>query len=73
MSSCPHCQNAKDHFKDNNISYEEIEISEDPVVQQHLLSRTGSRAIPQIEIGNEIMFGFDEKRVKELMDKYNVT
>jgi glutaredoxin-like YruB-family protein len=65
--TCSYCHIAKDWFKENNIEYEEFDVSQDEVKRNKLVEKTGQMAVPVIEIGNETIIGFDKKKLSELL------
>ena len=66
--TCPFCQQAKDFFADNNIEYIEYDIMSEPEHQSKLLERSGQSHIPAIFIDGELVIGFDESKLKELLE-----
>jgi glutaredoxin-like YruB-family protein len=65
--SCPHCQEAKQWLQANGISYEEFDVSENEEKQNELMEKAGQLAVPVIEAGSEIIIGFNESRLSELL------
>lgn len=65
--SCIYCNMVKDWFKKNNIEYEEFNVAEDEKRRKEMIEKTGHMAVPVIEIGDEIILGFDQKRLSELL------
>ncbi len=64
---CHFCQAAKEFFKENNVSYEDINVAEDAEKRQEMIEMTGQMGVPVIKIGNDVVIGFDEGKVKELL------
>lgn len=64
---CHFCQAAKEFFKENNVAYEDINVAEDAEKRQEMIEMTGQMGVPVIKIGNDIVVGFDEGKVKELL------
>ncbi|MBU1091314.1 glutathione S-transferase N-terminal domain-containing protein [Patescibacteria group bacterium] len=65
--TCSYCHIAKDWFKENNIEYEEFDVSMDEEKRSELVEKTGQMAVPVIEIGDETIIGFDKNRLSELL------
>lgn len=57
---CPYCVRAKNMFKDRNISYEEIKITSQELMQEMLDRSSGRRTVPQIFIDNKHIGGSDD-------------
>lgn len=73
MEKCPFCEQARKYFNENNIEYTEIDIDKDSESLAYLEKQLKSISVPVIEIGNEIIIGFNKEKVEYLLRKYNVT
>jgi glutaredoxin 3 len=65
--SCPWCVKAKDFLKAHKIKFEDIDVSADMEAAQEMIDKTGQMSVPVIDIDGEIVFGFDEARLKDLL------
>ena len=63
--TCPFCIRAKQFLKDNNIQYEDIDVSTDQVKAQEMISRSGQMGVPVIDVDGMIVIGFDKEKIKE--------
>lgn len=66
--TCNYCVKAKEFFKSNNIKFEEIDVSGDNDKISELVEKTGKLAVPVIEIDNNIVIGFKEDKLRELLN-----
>jgi glutaredoxin 3 len=58
-TGCPYCAAAKKHYSDQGISYEEINVQEDPGEMEKVLEMTGGkRIVPVIIDHGELKIGF---------------
>ena len=57
---CPHCDSVKIFLQQNGIDFEEINLDEDSVDDINY--------VPITEIGNERVIGWNEERLKELLN-----
>ena len=64
---CHFCHAAKEFFDENNISYIEHDVAADADKRQEMIDVTGQMGVPVIKIGDDIIIGFDEPKVKELL------
>ena len=64
---CHFCQAAKEYFKDNNVEYTEIDVAADQEKRQEMIEMTGQMGVPVIRIGDDVVVGFDEAKVGELL------
>ena len=67
--TCHFCQAAKDFMNENNVEYKEVDVSTDAEQRQHMIEMTGQMGVPVIRIGDDVVVGFDEGKVKELLGK----
>ena len=58
---------AKEFFKENDISYEERNISTDVEARKELMSK-GFMAVPIIYVDDEVLQGFDKPRLTEIFE-----
>ncbi len=65
---CPYCQAIKDYFNDNDIEYEEKDISQDKKARDKMVKKSGSKGVPVVEINGEIIIGFDKKKIASLLN-----
>lgn len=64
---CMYCQVAKDWFKQKGIVYTEYDVSVDTKKREEMMQKTGSIAVPVIEIDKEIIIGFDKNKMSQLL------
>ena len=65
--TCTYCQLAKQFFTENDVSYEEVDVSVDNQKLQEMVEKSGQMGVPVIEIDDQIVVGFDESKVKEML------
>ena len=65
--TCPHCIRVKQYLKDNNIAFEDIDVSTDENKAQEMIKRSGQMGVPVVEIDGEIVIGFDKDKIKKLL------
>ena len=56
---CGYCKMAKDFLDRNGFPYEEVDVSVDEAAAKDMAARTGQMSVPVIEIGDEIVVGFN--------------
>ena len=70
--SCPYCVAAKTLLKNKNVSFEEINLGEQPDKMNEMLQKSGGRrTVPQIFIGETHVGGSDELHALEKAGKLN--
>ena len=65
---CKYCSLAKDFFKKNNIAYTEHNVATDQAKRAEMVEKSGQLGVPVIDVGGDIVVGFDEKVLKELLE-----
>lgn len=64
---CHYCQAAKDFFKANDVAYTEYDVAADTEKRTEMIDMTGQMGVPVIKIGDDVVIGFDEGKLKELL------
>ncbi|MBI3631155.1 MAG: glutaredoxin family protein [Candidatus Sungbacteria bacterium] len=64
---CVYCKMAKEFFKKNNVAYQEKDVASDLAAQQEMIAASGQMGVPVIRIGDKIIIGFDQARLKEAL------
>lgn len=64
---CHYCQEAKAFFAEHNITYQEHNVAADAEKRQEMIEMTGQMGVPVIRIENDIVIGFDEHKLRELL------
>lgn len=65
--TCHFCQDAKEFFAENNIEYTNYDVSTDQEKRSEMIDLTGQMGVPVIRIDDDIIVGFDEDKVRELL------
>ena len=66
--TCPYCKHVKEFLDQHNVEYEEIDVSVDHKKAQDMIHKSGQMGVPVIEIGEDIVIGFDKVKLKELLN-----
>ncbi len=65
--SCHFCHAAKDFFDANNVSYTDIDVAADIEKRKEMIDITGQMGVPVIRIGDDVVVGFDERKIREIL------
>jgi glutaredoxin len=65
---CGWCQAALAHLDQRGVQYTNRDIEDDPQAPRDLRHLTGSTSVPVLEIGGELVRGFDVARIDALLD-----
>jgi glutaredoxin-like YruB-family protein len=66
--SCHYCNLAKEFFDSHNIFYEVFDVQTNLEKRKEMVEVSGQMGVPVIFVGNEMIKGFDEDKLKELLD-----
>ena len=64
---CQFCQAAKEFFEANDVEYTEVDVAADAEKRQEMIEMTGQMGVPVIRVGDDVVVGFDEDKLKELI------
>ena len=65
--TCPHCHRAKDFLKGRAVEFEEIDVTTDRSRVEEMVKISGQMGVPVIVVGDEVIVGFDQARLEELL------
>ena len=65
--TCHFCHAAKEFFTAHNIQFTDHNVQADVMRRQELISKSGQMGVPVIYIGDEMVLGFDEPKLRELL------
>lgn len=66
--TCSWCNTLKGWLRKNGVPYTDIDVSRDERAAQDMVSRSGQQGVPQTEISGRIVVGFDQAKLKELLE-----
>lgn len=65
--TCVYCKMAKEYFKANNVEYTELNVATDEEARNAMLEKSGQMGVPVIDVDNNIVIGFDQELLAELL------
>lgn len=65
--TCPFCMMSKKFLKENNIDFEDIDVSTDQAKAQEMVQKSGQMAVPVLDIDGEIIVGFDKEKIRKTL------
>ena len=65
--TCHFCHMAKDFFKENNVEFTDKDVSTDRASAEEMVKKSGQMGVPVIDIDGQIIVGFDEPRLRDLL------
>ena len=66
--TCVYCRQTKEMFGKNNIEFKELNVAADQAAREEMVNKSGQLGVPVIEIDGKIVIGYDEAKLKELLE-----
>jgi len=66
--TCPYCVTLKEYLKENNISFQDIDVSQDQAALNEMVEKTEQTAVPVIDIDGQFIIGFDKEKISQLLN-----
>lgn len=66
-STCPYCVTLKEFLKENNVEFEDIDVSQDKNALDEMVKKSGQMGVPVVEIDGQIIIGFDKEKISEIL------
>lgn len=66
--TCSWCNTLKGWLRRNSVSFTDIDISRDERAAEDLVRRTGQQGVPQTEVNGQVVVGFNQQRLQELLE-----
>ncbi len=64
---CTYCFMAKEFFKENKVSFEEVNVESDQKAAEEMIEKSGQTGVPVIEIDGKVIVGFDKPAIKKAL------
>lgn len=66
--TCHFCHLAKDWFAANNVAFIDYNVATDMDKRQEMMEITGQMGVPVIRIGEDLIIGFNEPKLREILN-----
>lgn len=66
--NCTYCRMAKEYFKQNNVAFDEHDVSKDIEQQKKMIDLSGQMGVPVITIDNDLIIGFNKPVIADLLN-----
>ncbi len=67
--TCPWCKKTKEWMKEKKIKYTEYDVTEDKKSRNRMIEKSGQMGVPVLEIGSQIIVGYDPKGIEKALKK----
>ena len=65
--SCPWCIRLKQFLKENNVEFQNIDVSSDQAAVDEMVQKSGQMGVPVLDIEGQIIVGFDKEKIKSTL------
>lgn len=65
--TCPWCIRTKQFLKENNIEFEDIDVSTNQAAAEEMVRKSGQMGVPVLDIDGGIIIGLDKEKIKEAL------
>ena len=65
--TCPFCIRAKKFLKDNNVDFEDIDVSSNEEKVDEMVKKSGQMGVPVVDIDGTVIVGFDRDRIAGIL------
>jgi len=66
--TCSWCRVVKQHLKQNNIEFKDIDVSRNRQAAMDMVRRTGQQGVPVTLINNKPVIGFNKIEINRLLN-----
>ena len=66
--TCPFCLRVKQYLKENNVAFEEFDVSNDRAKADEMIEKSGQMGVPVLDIDGQIIVGFDKEAISKKLN-----
>lgn len=66
--TCAYCLTLKKFLKERGFEFEDIDVSRDMEAQKEMVEKSNQYGVPVVEIGGEIITGFDREKIAKILN-----
>lgn len=66
--TCHFCKAAKAFFAEHHVEYANKDVTTDKALADEMIAKSGQMGVPVIDIEGQIVIGFDEPKLRELLN-----
>ncbi len=65
--TCPYCTMVKHYLEQKGVPFDDVDVSRDQAAAVDMVRRSGQMGVPVVDIGGQIVVGFDRMRINRLL------
>ncbi|MGQ9490822.1 MAG: glutaredoxin domain-containing protein [Anaerolineae bacterium] len=66
--TCSFCNAVKSYFRQKKVKFRDVDVSRDAAAARDMVRRSGQQGVPVIDIGGQIVVGFDRAKIDRLLN-----
>ena len=66
--TCHFCHAAKEFFKKNSVAFTDYDVSINQTKRAEMIEKSGQMGVPVIFVDNEMTVGFNESKLKQMLN-----
>lgn len=66
--TCPYCEQLKSFLRENDVEFEDIDVSESEEDKEEMVEKSGQMGVPVVDVDGEIVIGFKKEKLEELLE-----
>lgn len=70
---CPWCKRVKDFLNQHNVTFRDVNVTEDKQALNELLEKTGRMTVPVIDVDGTIIHGYNVTKLQEALNMLQMT
>ena len=67
--TCPYCKRTKDYLSQKGIPFTEVNVAADREKAKEMIQKSGQMGVPVVEIDSDMVVGFNQSKIDELLVK----
>ncbi|MGA2774870.1 MAG: glutaredoxin domain-containing protein [Candidatus Omnitrophota bacterium] len=65
--TCPWCIRTKQFLKENNVPYQDYDVSVNSEKADEMTKKSGQMGVPVLDIEGTVIVGFDKEKIKQTL------
>ncbi len=65
--TCPWCMRTKQFLKDQNIPFEDVDVSSNQAAAEEMIQKSGQMGVPVLDIEGTIIVGYDIGKIRDML------
>lgn len=65
--TCVYCKTLKEYLASRQITYKEIDVSENEKELEKMVAISGQMGVPVVEIDGNVVIGFDREKIDQIL------